>query len=74
MGSDNDSSEPQSLGARSDGLSPRMRARIDALYAQMQTPANRRAVQAAMNASPLELGEAAVRQARRDLEGLKQSG
>ena len=51
-----------------------MRVRMDGLYAQMQTSVSRLAVQSALDASPEELGEAAVRGARRDAERLKQSG
>ena len=70
----NDSFERQPAGASSDRLPLRMRVRMDGLYAQMQTSASRLAVQSALDASPEELGEAAVRGARRDAERLKQSG
>ncbi len=70
----NESFEPQPAGASLDGLSLGMRVRMDGLYAQMQTSVSRLAVQSALDASPEELGEAAVRGARRDAERLKQSG
>lgn len=60
-GTANDSFERQAPSAPSDGLPPRMRARMDGLYAQMQTAVSRRALQSALDASPEEFGVAAVR-------------
>jgi hypothetical protein len=50
--------------ARSDVLDD-LRAESDALLARMQTPKARRGMKAAFNASPAELGRAAVKAAQK---------